>query len=185
MPDVEITLVNIASPTIGHGNRIIELPVVSWLSAGFWELYDLPAVDRVLDALPFGTEHAPRTYIAEDREEPTAWTSAPLTVRVPATIGSGPGPGVVRVSGTMTDESRRALERTGLVIALAAAGRLRVCRNLPVKMWEPHRWHTTVLVPTLPSPTRSRRSTPEPAPHRRTSSESILAPWRRHERTRG
>lgn len=145
MPDVEITLVNIAAPTIRHDDRTIALPVALWLSAGFWDLFGLPAADRVLGALSFGTARSPRTYIAGDLDDPTAWTSAPLTVHVPATIGAGPG--TLQVSGAMTDELRRATECTGLVIALAAPGRHRLHRNRPVKVWEPHRWHTAILVP--------------------------------------
>lgn len=183
MHDVEITLVDIAAPAIRHDNRTVSLPVASWLSAGFWELYDLPAVDRVLGALSFGTEGSPRTYIAGDLEDPAAWTSAPLTVRVPATIGAGPG--VVRVSGAMTDELRRVIERTGLVIALTAPSRPRLHRNRPVKVWEPHRWHTAVLVPEPEAPPPSRGSEPELSPHRRSAVTSILRPRRRAEEARG
>lgn len=162
MPDVEITLVDIATPAIRRDNRTIALPVASWLSAGFWDLFGLPAVDSVLNALSFGTERSPRTYIARIPDEPPTWTSTPLTVHVPATIGAGPG--VLWVSGAMTDELRRVAECTGLVITLGAPGRRRLHRSRPVKVWEPHRWHTAILVP------RDELETPSP-PH---ESESVL-----------
>lgn len=160
MPDVEITLVDIATPAIRRDNPTIALPVASWLSAGFWDLFGLPAVDSVLGTLSFGTERSPRTYIAGVPDDPTAWTSTPLAVQVPTTIGAGPG--VLRVSGAMTDELRRVAEHTGLVITLAAPGRHRLHRSRPVRVWEPHRWHTAILVP------RDGLETPAP-PHGRES----------------
>ncbi|MGW5382267.1 hypothetical protein [Nocardia sp. NPDC003963] len=145
MSTSEITLLNIDSPVIIRDERTIALPIHSWLSAGFWDLFGLPRADRVLAALTFGTESAPRTYLARRPAHPATWKEEPLEVGVPTTIG--PGPGVLEVSGPMTRRRRRLIERTTLVIALAAPVDHRAHRPLPEHMWEEDRWHTTVLVP--------------------------------------
>jgi hypothetical protein len=142
-----ITLVHIDSPAIVRDNRTIALPVRTWLSAGFWELFGLPRADRALAALSFGTADAPRTYLARRGDDPTTWKPAPLRVDVPATLG--PGPGVLEISGPMHRARRRLIERTTLVIALAAPLERRPDSVLPAQMWEDDRWHTTILVPDV------------------------------------
>jgi hypothetical protein len=140
-----ITLVHIDSPAIVRDDRTIALPVRTWLSAGFWELFGLPHADRALAALSFGTADAPRTYLARRGDDPTTWTPAPLRVDVPATLG--PGPGVLEISGPMNRARRRLIERTTLVIALTTPLESRPDSVLPAQMWEDDRWHTTILVP--------------------------------------
>jgi hypothetical protein len=142
MSALEITLVQIERPVIVRGHRTIALPIALWLSAGFWDLFDLPDIDSVLAALTFGTEDSPRTYLAGHTDDPARWSTTPWTVDVPATFGAGPG--VLEVSGPMTDELRLTAQRIGLVIVFAAPG---VHRIHPVEMWETNRWHTVVLVP--------------------------------------
>lgn len=152
----EITLVHIDSPAIVRDDRTVALPIHSWLSAGFWDLFGLPTPDRALAALTFGTESAPRTYLARDATHPVTWKEEPLTVDIPTTIG--PGPGVLEISGPMTRRRRRLIERTTLVIALAAPLEHQLPRPLPEQLWEEDRWHTTVLVPGVrPGAQPSRR----------------------------
>lgn len=141
----EITLLEIAPPAIVRDDRRIALPIHTWLSAGFWDLFGLPGPDRALSALEFGTERAPRTYLARDRAHPATWKPAPLTVDVPATIG--PGPGVLEISGPMSRGRRRLVAATTLVIALAAPLKPVSPQGLPETLWEEDRWHTAVLVP--------------------------------------
>ncbi|WP_157105842.1 hypothetical protein [Nocardia sienata] len=140
-----ITLVHIDSPAIARNDRTIALPIRSWLSAGFWDLFGLPHADRTLSVLSCGTEEAPRTYLARRGADPLTWRPAPLRVDLPVTIG--PGPGVLEVSGAMTRARRRLVERTTLVIALATPVEHRPVSALPEQMWEDERWHTTILVP--------------------------------------
>ncbi|GGL40741.1 hypothetical protein [Nocardia jinanensis] len=154
----EITLLQIDSPVIVRDDRTIALPIHSWLSAGFWDLFGLPRADRALAALSFGTESAPRTYLARRSAHPTTWKEEPLAVDVPTTIG--PGPGRLEISGPMTRRRRRLVERTTLVIALAAPVGYRPHQALPDHMWEEDRWHTTVLVP-------GARPVSHPAPFRK------------------
>ncbi|WP_327151809.1 hypothetical protein [Nocardia sp. NBC_01329] len=141
----EITLVHIDSPTIVRDDRTIALPIHSWLSGGFWDLFGLPDRGRALAALSFGTQGAPRTYLARDCGRPATWKEEPLAVNIPTTMG--PGPGVLEISGPMTWRRRRMVERTTLVIALAAPIEHRPHPVLPEQLWEEDRWHTTVLVP--------------------------------------
>ncbi len=145
--NTEITLLHIDSPAIARDDRTIALPIHSWLSAHFWGLFGLPDVDWALSALSFGTAGAPRTYLARYYDYPATWTAAPLVVNVPATIG--PGPGVLEISGPLTWERRRLIERTTLVIALATPFEHRLHTDLPAQLWEEDRWHTTVLVPDI------------------------------------
>ncbi|MGW0180548.1 hypothetical protein [Nocardia sp. NPDC003345] len=141
----EITLLQIAPPAIVGDDATIALPIHAWLSAGFWDLFGLPGADSVLAALAFGTESAPRTYLARDRSRPATWKPERLTVQVPTTIG--PGPGVLEISGPMIRRRRRLVEHTTLVIALATPAKSVPYQNLPQHLWEEDRWHTTVLVP--------------------------------------
>ncbi|MEU4837819.1 hypothetical protein [Nocardia testacea] len=140
-----ITLVHIDSPAIVRDARTIALPIHSWLSAGFWELFGLPRADRALAGLSFGTEDAPRTYLARRGDDPTTWKPVPLRVDMPVTIG--PGPAVLEISGPMNRGRRRLVERTTLVIALATPLDGRADAVVPEQMWEDDRWHTTILVP--------------------------------------
>ncbi|WP_063034680.1 hypothetical protein [Nocardia grenadensis] len=140
-----VTLVHIDSPAIVRDDRTIALPIRSWLSAGFWELFGLPRADRALSGLSFGTEDAPRTYLARRGADPTTWRPEPLRVDIPVTLG--PGPGVLEVSGPMSRARRRRVERTTLVIALATPLDHPPDSVLPEQMWEDARWHTTILVP--------------------------------------
>lgn len=144
----EITLLQIDSPAVVRNDGTIALPINSWLSAGFWDLFGLPRTDRVLAALTFGTESAPRTYLAGDRADTTTWQEAPLSVGVPR--GLGPGPGLLEISGPMRRRQRRLIGRTMLVITIAAPVEY---GSFPEHMWEEDRWHTTVLIPgTRPAP---------------------------------
>lgn len=143
----EITLLHINSPAIVRDDRTIALPIHSWLSSQFWDLFGLPSIDWALSALSFGTETSPRTYVARYYDYPTTWTAQPLAVNIPATIG--PGPGILEVSGPMTWERRRLVERTTLIIALAKPLEHRLHTDLPEQLWEEDRWHTTVLVPDV------------------------------------
>ncbi|MGI5218413.1 hypothetical protein [Nocardia sp. CA-290969] len=145
--DTEITLLDIDSPPLARNDRTIALPIHSWLSAQFWDLFGLPSVEWALSALTFGTENAPRTYVARYYDYPTTWTSEPLAVNLPVTLG--PGPGVLEVSGPMTWARRRLVERTTLVIALATPFERRLHTGMPEQLWEEDRWHTTVLVPDV------------------------------------
>ncbi|MET8796975.1 hypothetical protein ABZV91_11060 [Nocardia sp. NPDC004568] len=140
-----ITLVHIDSPAIVRDARTIALPIHSWLSAGFWDLFGLPRADRALAGISYGTVDAPRTYLARRGDDPTTWKPAPLRVDVPITIG--PGPGVLEISGPMNRARRRLIERTTLVIAVAIPAERRASSVLPEQMWEDDRWHTTILVP--------------------------------------
>ncbi|MEV3965618.1 hypothetical protein AB0M34_32880 [Nocardia sp. NPDC050193] len=142
-----ITLVHIDSPAIVRDDRTIALPIRSWLSAGFWELFGLPRADHALSVLSFGTEDAPRTYLARRGDDPATWRPEPLRVDLPVTIG--PGPGVLEVSGPMRRARRRLVERTTLVIALATPVERPSGSVLPHQMWEDDRWHTTILVPDV------------------------------------
>ncbi len=143
----EITLLHMDSPAIVRDDRTVALSIHSWLSSQFWGLFGLPSIDWALSALAFGTEKAPRTYIARYYDYPTTWTSEPLAVNMPATIG--PGPGILEVSGPLTWERRRLVERTTLVIALAEPLEHRLHTDLPGHLWEGDRWHTTVLIPDV------------------------------------
>ncbi|MFI5718636.1 hypothetical protein [Nocardia sp. NPDC051750] len=147
MPASDITLIHVDSPAIMRDDRTIALPIHSWLSAGFWDLFGLPRVDWALAALAFGTPDSPRTYLARYYDSPTTWTAEPLTVHLPVSLG--PGPGVLEVSGPMTWERRRLIERTTVVIALSAPVAPRPHEALPEQLWEENRWHTTVLVPDV------------------------------------
>jgi len=145
MPDLEITLVPIKSPTTVQDARIV-LPVTMRLSEAFWADYDLPDADLVLNTLTLGTESAPRIYLAGQRDAPAEWTPAPVTVVAPE-FQEDPGPGVLHVSGAMTDELRSAVERTELVITFAEPGVYRLRKSHPVEVWDRIEWHTVVLVP--------------------------------------
>lgn len=140
----EITLLHIDSAPPARNDRTITLPIHSWLSGQFWDLFGLPDIDWALSALAFGTPDAPRTYVARYYDYPTTWTAEPLTVDIP--VGLGPGPAVVEISGPLTWERRRLVERTTVIIALADAG---AHRPVPEQLWEENRWHTTVLVPDV------------------------------------
>ena len=154
-PATDITLIHVESPGTLQDDRTVALAINSWLSAGFWDLFGLPTLDWALSALSFGTEESPRTYLARHYDHPTTWTAEPLGVHVPVTLG--PGPGVLEVSGPLTRGRRRMVERTTVVIALAAPPTHQSYPELPERLWEEDRWHTTVLVPDVRPESHSPR----------------------------
>ncbi|WP_459546770.1 hypothetical protein [Nocardia sp. X0981] len=145
MRDIDINLVRTELPNPGHDGRVITLPIALWLSAGFWDLFGLPDRERVLATLAFGTEDSPRTYIAGHPRDPAEWDSTALTVDLPP--ASGAGPGVLHVGGPMTEELRRTVERTGLVIMFTTPSEYEMSGTPSERIWDPHRCHTAVLVP--------------------------------------
>lgn len=166
MRDIEINLVRTELPTAGGDGQVITLPIALWLSAGFWDLFGLPDRERVLAALAFGTEDAPRTYIAGHPRDPAEWDSTTLTVDLPP--ASGAGPGVLHVGGPMTEGLRRTVERTGLVITFATPSEQRMPGTHPAETWEPYWWHTAVLVP---------RGKPGRAPRCATREDRVVRAW--------